>query len=53
MPDHPQLTIEGREERCSARVAPVSVPAAPARLFAAPQTIRGQLAMSEKEEPGQ
>lgn len=52
MPDHPQLTIEGREERSSVPVAPVSVPAAPARLFAAPQTIRGQLAIpAEKEEP--
>lgn len=40
MPDTPQLTIEGREERTTAPHAPRSEQAP---LFTAPQTIRGQL----------
>lgn len=45
MPDTPQLTIEGREEHCTAPEAPAPVPAAHDRLFTAPTTIRGQLVL--------
>lgn len=74
MPDTPQLTIEGREERPTGLTAPQTCPgcgakrgeacrdtagrtwtdagcvrsaATPDRLFTAPQTIRGQLAIPE------
>lgn len=55
MPIGSQLTIEGREASSApvstARTAPSA--AAPAeRLFAAPQTIRGQLHMRAPASPG-
>lgn len=40
-----QTTIDGREVPVLPAQAPESRPAAPDRLFTAPQTTRGQLAM--------
>lgn len=49
MPEPLQLTIDGRQVPATGAPAPVSAPAprapAPARLFDAPQTIRGQIAL--------
>jgi hypothetical protein len=41
-----QTTIDGREVPAVAPDAPRSAPPAPVRLFDAPQTMRGQLAMA-------
>lgn len=43
MPEPSQLTIDGRHARPTAPTAPQSQP--PVRLFTAPATIRGQLAL--------
>lgn len=40
-----QLTVDGREVPATAPQPVHSAPAAPDRLFTAPQTVRGQLAM--------
>jgi hypothetical protein len=44
-----QLTVDGRETPLQAPDAPVPAAPAPVRLFDAPQTLRGQLAMSTDE----